>query len=152
MILELKATPEEVMRAVEALQEFALAKNLPCKTVFGLALALEESASNIVNHALQRDGQRGFQVALQHGDEVFVIELRDGGPAFDPTSVADRALRAVDEDCPGGWGILPQARGVYLKGRVAASRRHKVWSEHGVVGPIVEDTVLEFHDIGGVGG
>jgi anti-sigma B factor antagonist len=105
MTLELKATPEEVMRAVEALQEFAQAKNIPCKTVFDLALALEESASNIVNHALQRDAQRRFQAAFHHFDDAFVIELRDPGPEFDPTSVADRELRAADEDCPGGWGI-----------------------------------------------
>jgi anti-anti-sigma factor len=105
MRLELKATPEEVMRAVDALQSFAQTKNLPCKTIFDLALALEESASNIVNHALCRDAQRSFQVALQHGEDAFVIELRDSGPEFDPTAVADRELRAADEDCPGGWGI-----------------------------------------------
>jgi anti-sigma regulatory factor (Ser/Thr protein kinase) len=55
MKLNLHATPEEVMRAVEALEEFARAQGVPEKIIFGLALALEECGSNIVNHALKRD-------------------------------------------------------------------------------------------------
>ena len=105
MTLELHATPEEVMRAVEALQAFAQAQGVPEKSVFGLALALEECGSNIVNHALRRDPQQKFQVALQHTRDAFVIELRDRGPEFDPTAAAGRQPQADDEDQPGGWGI-----------------------------------------------
>ena len=104
MTLELHATPQEVMRAVEALQEFAQARGLPEKTVFNLALALEECASNIVNHALQRDPQQMFQVGIEQRDGAMVIELRDRGPEFDPTTAAERAA-ASDDDIPGGWGI-----------------------------------------------
>ena len=60
MNLELHATPEEVMRAVEALQTLGEELNLDAKTIFGLSLALEECGSNIVNHALQRDAARTF--------------------------------------------------------------------------------------------
>ncbi|HXI51701.1 MAG TPA: ATP-binding protein, partial [Candidatus Saccharimonadales bacterium] len=80
LTLELHATPEEVMRAVEALQEFARARQVAEKVIFGLALALEECGSNIVNHALQRDPAQTFQVVLRQGDDSFVIELRDRGP------------------------------------------------------------------------
>ncbi len=105
LTLELHATPEEVMRAVEALQQFAQAHDVTGKTIFGLTLALEECGSNIVNHALGRDPQRKFQVALHHTDDSFVIELRDRGPEFDPTAAAGRKTQADDEDLPGGWGI-----------------------------------------------
>ena len=105
MTLELHATPEEVMRAVETLQEFAQAQGVPEKTIFGLALALEECGSNIVNHALQRDAQKKFQVVIEHPGDSFVIELRDSGPEFDPTAATDRKLQAEDDDLPGGWGI-----------------------------------------------
>ena len=105
MILELHATPGEVMRAVETLQEFAQAQGVPEKTIFGLALALEECGSNIVNHALQRDAQKRFQLVIEHTNNVFVIELRDGGPEFDPTAATDRKLQAEEDDLPGGWGI-----------------------------------------------
>ena len=93
------------MRAVEVLQEFAAAQGVPEKRVFGLALALEECASNIVNHALQRDAQLKFQVVLEHTGDSFVIELRDGGLEFDPTAAAERKPQADEDELPGGWGI-----------------------------------------------
>jgi len=105
MQLELRATPEEVMRAVEALQEFARERQVPEKTIFGLALALEECGSNVVNHALKRDARLAFQVAFEHTCGDFIIELRDGGPAFDPTAVADRRLQAEENGPHGGWGV-----------------------------------------------
>jgi sigma-B regulation protein RsbU (phosphoserine phosphatase) len=103
--LELHATPEEVMRGVEALQAFAQAQRVPDRTLFGLALALEESASNIVNHALKRDAHKTFEVAIERTSDSFVIELRDDGPEFDPTSVAPLKSRADDDDALGGWGM-----------------------------------------------
>jgi serine/threonine-protein kinase RsbW len=105
MTLELHATPAEVMRAVEALQEFALAKGVPEKTVFGLALALEECGSNVVNHALQRDARQKFQVTIEHLGDSLIIELRDHGPGFDPTAAPEHKPEAEDDDLPGGWGI-----------------------------------------------
>ncbi len=105
MTLELHATPEEVMRAVETLQEFAQAQGVPEKIIFGLALALEECGSNIVNHALQRDARRKFHVRIMHTGDSFVIELRDGGPEFNPTAAVARQPQAADDDLPGGWGI-----------------------------------------------
>jgi anti-sigma regulatory factor (Ser/Thr protein kinase) len=105
MTMELHASPEEVMRAVESLREFAEAKGIPERTIFGLALALEECGSNIVNHALQRDARQKFQVALDHTGEIFVIELRDRGPEFDPTIIPEGKPQAEDEDPLGGWGI-----------------------------------------------
>ena len=105
MDLELQATPEEVMRAVEALQAYGQAQGLPEKTIFALALALEECGSNIVNHGLQRDAQKTFQVAIEHKQGSFVIELRDRGPEFDPTGTVARKAQAEDDDVPGGWGI-----------------------------------------------
>ena len=105
MTLELHATPAEVMRGVETLRDFARAQGLPEKTIFGLALALEECGSNVVNHALQRDAQKQFQVVIEHNHHAFVIELRDGGPEFDPTAATGRKPQAEDDDLPGGWGI-----------------------------------------------
>lgn len=105
MTLDLHATPEEVMRAVEALQEYARNEGIPERAAFGLALALEECGSNIVQHALGNNPQRTFQVSFEQNGEWFSIELRDPGPAFDPTVAASRELRAEDDDAPGGWGI-----------------------------------------------
>ena len=104
MTLELHATPEEVMRGVEALEVFALAQGVPERLVFGLALALEECGSNVVNHSLKRDAARTFSVRFDRVGDRFVLELRDPGPAFDPTT-APRKTQAADDDLPGGLGI-----------------------------------------------
>jgi sigma-B regulation protein RsbU (phosphoserine phosphatase) len=103
--LNLQATPEEVMRAVETLQQFAQAHCLPEKTIFALALSLEECGCNVVNHALRRDRERSFQVSLQRTGRDFIIEVRDPGPEFDPTTAPSRKPQAEDNDLPGGWGI-----------------------------------------------
>jgi anti-sigma regulatory factor (Ser/Thr protein kinase) len=106
MTLELHATPEEVMRAVEALQEFGREKQLGDKELFGLALALEECGSNVVNHALRHDPTQKFNVTIEHTGTAVIVELRDRGPAFDPTQVQVAEPAPGDEDRPpGGWGI-----------------------------------------------
>ena len=106
MKLELHATPEEVMRAVEAWQEFGQAHQVPGKALFGLALALEECASNIVNHALRRDARQKFHVTLEYTGSEVSIELRDSGPAFDPTQACPvEDACPADDRPPGGWGI-----------------------------------------------
>jgi serine/threonine-protein kinase RsbW len=106
MILELQATPEEVMRAVDTLQAFGREKQVGEKELFGLALALEECGSNIVNYALKRDPQRKFQVSIEHTGTAVNIELRDRGPEFDPTRAPLPEPPTLDDDRPpGGWGI-----------------------------------------------
>jgi serine/threonine-protein kinase RsbW len=105
MILELQATPEEVMRAVETFQQLARARQVPEATVFGFSLALEECCSNIVNHALRRDARQKFRVNLDCTETAISAELRDSGPGFNPNTVAGRKPRAEDGDEPGGWGI-----------------------------------------------
>ncbi len=106
MTLELQATPEEVMRAVEALRLFGEDRKVPANTLFGLTVALEECGSNIVNHALRRDPRQTFRVTFEQSGGEMVIELRDGGPAFDPTQMPARQPGESDDDrAPGGWGI-----------------------------------------------
>jgi sigma-B regulation protein RsbU (phosphoserine phosphatase) len=104
---ELQATPEEVMRGVELLREFATARGLTDRDVFRLSLALEECASNIVNHALQRNARKTFEVNIERTRDRVVIELRDDGPEFDPTATPALAPEPNDDqdDSPGGWGI-----------------------------------------------
>jgi anti-sigma regulatory factor (Ser/Thr protein kinase) len=106
MTLELQATPEEVMRAVEALQEFGRKMQLGDREIFGLALALEECGSNIVNHAYRRDPGQTFRVVVEHTGTELTVELRDRGPEFDPTQT--RVVEPAPDEVgrpPGGWGI-----------------------------------------------
>jgi anti-sigma regulatory factor (Ser/Thr protein kinase) len=105
-ILELPATPEDVMRGVEHLEQFCTEQHVPLKAIQGLMLAVEEMASNVVNHAYQRDAQQTFRLTLQHHGDRFVVELRDHGPAFDPLQAAAPDLDSEpDERDVGGLGI-----------------------------------------------
>jgi anti-sigma regulatory factor (Ser/Thr protein kinase) len=106
MTLELNATPQEVMRAVAALQGFGEARELAYPLLSGLTLALEECASNIVNHALKQDPRQTFQVTFDHTGSEIIIELRDAGAAFDPTLAPTGAGIADADAPPGGWGIF----------------------------------------------
>jgi len=103
--LTLHATPDDVMRAVDALREFGVKHGASDRVLFGLALALEECGSNIVNHALGHDPARVFQVGFECNAGILAVELRDDGPAFDPTATAVTEPVAADDREPGGWGV-----------------------------------------------
>ena len=105
--LELQATPEEVMRAVDELRAFGRAQRIDDNSLFGPALALEECAANIVHYACGDRAQEKFRVGFDYADGALTIELGDHGPAFDPSSAVARELvAAADEDRPpGGWGM-----------------------------------------------
>jgi len=104
--LRLRPTPDEVMQSVEQLRAFGLRHRIDEKTMNGLAVALEECASNIVRHAGLDSSREFFEIELERSDTGVAIELRDTGPAFDPTaasppeSAPGESLRAE-----GGWGI-----------------------------------------------
>ncbi len=105
MRMELQATPQEVMRAVEAFQEFGRAQHVPSRILSGLALALEECGSNIVTHALGRDAQKKFRLAVERQERRILIELRDAGPELDFEMFNKTPVPAAEDDPPGGWGI-----------------------------------------------
>jgi sigma-B regulation protein RsbU (phosphoserine phosphatase) len=102
--LELHATPQDVMRAVEALQQFGRERGIPDRELFRLAVVLEETASNIVNHALQGNPRRIFHVRFYLRDPLFVLELRDDGAPFDPTAGGAPPEESAGESA-GGWGL-----------------------------------------------
>lgn len=104
--LEFHATPDEVMRAVEALRQEGQKRAAPEKLLFGLSLALEEFASNVVNHAYGRDPARTFRMTVESSASGLFVELRDRGAPFDPLAAPERAAAAEpDQRPPGGWGL-----------------------------------------------
>lgn len=107
MTLELQATPQEVMRAVELVQELGKQRQLCQRDIFALALTLEECASNIVDHAYRRDPRQKFRLIVEFTPAAVTIELRDHGPEFDPThQLAQQNVEALSERSAGGRGLL----------------------------------------------
>jgi sigma-B regulation protein RsbU (phosphoserine phosphatase) len=106
LCLDLPATAEDVMRAVAQLQAFGREHGVDERTLFGLAVALEECAANIVRHACDAPGDHQFQVRFERNAEGLELELIDRGPAFDPTTAAVPDLGVGEQLSPnGGWGI-----------------------------------------------
>ena len=104
--MTLQAVPEDVMHAVGRLQAFGREQGIDEKALFGLAVSLEEFASNIVNHAYAGRPHEQFEVAFSCSADELTIELRDHGPAFDPLAVeAPRADAGEELRGEGGWGI-----------------------------------------------
>jgi anti-sigma regulatory factor (Ser/Thr protein kinase) len=59
-----------------------------------------------VHYACGDRADEKYRVRFECAAGVLAIELRDRGPAFDPTSAAARDLDGSDGDRPaGGWGI-----------------------------------------------
>ena len=106
LTLELHATPEEVMRAVEALQDFGREHQVEEATLFGLALALEECGSNIVNHACGGRAHERFQVAFERTAVGPGDRAARPRPGVRSHARRPREVAASEEDRPpGGWGI-----------------------------------------------
>ena len=106
LTLELQATPAEVMRAVEAVQAFGREHQVEEAALFGLAVALEECGANIVSHSYGGRAHERFQVTFERTASTLEIELRDRGPAFDPTRAVAHEVATSEEDRPpGGWGL-----------------------------------------------
>ena len=103
MTRRFKSIPSEVMRAVDTLQQMGMEWKLPERELFRLTVALEECASNIVNHALGHDPTRFFQLSLEYTQSILTIELRDNGSEFNP-NLHQPDLSTHDRQ-PGGWGI-----------------------------------------------
>jgi anti-sigma regulatory factor (Ser/Thr protein kinase) len=106
LTLELPATPKDVMRGVERLQQFCREQQVPEKATHALMLGVEELASNIVNHAYECDATQSFRLTMQYLGDRFTVELRDHGPAFDPLQAAAPDLEEdPDERGIGGLGV-----------------------------------------------
>ena len=104
--MTLQALPGDVMHAVGRLQAFGREHGVDEKTLFGLAVSLEEFASNIVNHSYAGQAHEQFEVTFAWTPAAMSIELRDRGPAFDPTAREAPRVGAGEElRGEGGWGI-----------------------------------------------
>jgi sigma-B regulation protein RsbU (phosphoserine phosphatase) len=106
LLLELHATPEEVMRGVESLEAFCQQHHVPDAPVFALKIALEETSSNIVNHAYGKDARQKYTLAIELLGDRIVMETRDRGRAFNPLTAPLPSLNVDCEGLPiGGVGI-----------------------------------------------
>lgn len=107
------------LSALETIREYAWkaahAAGLSPKAAFGLQLAADELATNIVMHAYGGAGEEGtIVIRSMLSARSLQLILEDSGPVFDPTSFP--APTHLNDDLmdrlPGGLGIYLARRNV----------------------------------------
>ncbi len=76
-------------------------------TRYHVLLALQEMVTNVLRHAYELDETKPIEVQFTVTADSFEVELRDGGPEFDPLA-HDTSELGLGEAMPveaGGYGI-----------------------------------------------
>ena len=75
---------------------------------FGLAVSVDEAVTNVMTHGSKGSGAPQLQVDIQCAprDGRVVVQIRDNGPAYDPTAHAPAELpQDIEQARIGGHGI-----------------------------------------------
>jgi serine/threonine-protein kinase RsbW len=108
--------PNETSRLAEvreAVREVVAEAGFPDGELNRLTLAVDESVTNIMEHAYEDDleGEMFIEVSLRSSDSEFTACIRDRGKAFDPTDVpAPDLSHHVQEGRRHGLGIFLMRR------------------------------------------
>jgi serine/threonine-protein kinase RsbW len=118
MILRVAAELNNLETIRLFVEERARALHVDQDTAFDLAQAVDECATNIVEHGYR--GQPGsIEIEIERVGELLTIELRDHAPVFDPTGVPPPDLtQPLEAREPGGLGV-------YLARHMVDEMRHR---------------------------
>ncbi|KQT50261.1 ATP-binding protein [Devosia sp. BK] len=108
MLIELAVKMSELDRLAEAVERFCEDNDVPPKAAMQLNLVLEELFTNTVSHGYHGRGYDGLpiRVALKREGSSVLVDVSDGGSAFDPLGASEPDLELDVEDRPiGGLGI-----------------------------------------------
>ena len=102
----LPADPQKLPEVIAFVADHADEAGLDASKIKGLSLAVEEAFINICNHAFP-SGEGKVEISCCSMKDSYIIEIRDGGPAFDPLSLpAPDTDAGIEERDIGGLGIL----------------------------------------------
>ena len=100
------ADPTAIPIVTDGVVEVLEGKHWPEEDVRAVQLALQEALANAIRHGCGGDGSKHVQCSVsceESGDVVMVV--RDPGPGFDPSAIAD-PLDATNLLKPSGRGIF----------------------------------------------
>jgi serine/threonine-protein kinase RsbW len=76
------------------------------KTASEVALAVDEAASNVLEHAYQGSADRVVMVEMDDAGEAFCVDVRDDGQAFDRSARPTLDVRHLEKERrTGGLGV-----------------------------------------------
>ena len=106
--LQLSGSASELPAAMAWLEGQLEERGLQGRAAYGLAVSADEALTNVMTHGLQsvEPSQRRVEICCAARDGRVTVQIRDNGPAFDPTAHAPVALaRDIDEAAIGGHGV-----------------------------------------------
>lgn len=104
--LRLRSDLQALSLATEQLRDFFGRRQVRKDAAYAMELALEELATNIIEHGSNGKNERDIEATVRLDDESVVLEIQDDGCEFNPFAhpVPDTSLSA-DERPIGGLGI-----------------------------------------------
>lgn len=103
--MEVLATPEAIDALMDRIMGFMQDERVDQRTAHNVALIVEELVVNLGSHGSCRDRPAKIKLSVEPGSVNG--EIRDSGPAFDLTKVADPDINLPVEDRPiGGLGLF----------------------------------------------
>ena len=95
---------------LKAMAEFVMtqARTMPfsSKELYAIELALDEAASNIIDHAYRGEGKGHLHLTVQTGVDYLKIVFEDHGKSFDPNRVKFPDLTSpLEERSERGLGV-----------------------------------------------
>jgi serine/threonine-protein kinase RsbW len=104
--MTIPADPAAIPIVTDGVGEMLEARQWPTEDVLGVQLALQEAVANAIRHGCRGDVSKHVQCSVscdESGDVVMVV--RDPGPGFDPSAIAD-PLDAANILRPSGRGLF----------------------------------------------
>jgi serine/threonine-protein kinase RsbW len=95
--------------------------------VYAVQLAVDEAATNIIEHAYKGRQPEEFEITCEEHPEGLQVVLRDRGKAFDPDSVPEPLLNVPLEE------LRSRGLGVFLMRKMMDEVKYEFSSENGNV-------------------
>lgn len=109
--LTLPATLDALSHISQFITDAAEGAGLDARATWQVQLAVDEAATNIIQHAYEADDPGKLTVSWQRTANTFTITLRDQGRGFDPHSVPEPDLLSpLEQRQVGGLGIYLMTR------------------------------------------
>ncbi len=103
---KLHRDPVELTRIFAAWNELEKAQGFDQHLAFRVRLGLEELLTNIINHGGEEGGSGDIGVTIDTDGKDVIVEIRDGGPPFNPLEVPPPdTSQSLEDREPGGLGI-----------------------------------------------
>lgn len=104
--LTLRNDTGEIGRLLDFFEALADDRGIPAASAGRVALALDETAGNVIAYAWPDDQPHAFDVVFRLEADRLSVEMIDDGIAYDPLSAPPPDVTATLEDRrPGGLGV-----------------------------------------------